>query len=77
MICETCWAKAYDISLTDTSKTQFDHYLMILKEHRCSNAKPFGDGEYVTLASLKIQHAESGSDLSFAEWVKSPKSAQR
>lgn len=36
------------------------------------NAKPITiNPEIMVLASLKIQHAESGSDLSFAEWLKS------
>jgi len=40
---------------------------------RVGNARPVTiNPEIMVLASLKIQHSESGSDLSFSEWLKLP-----
>ena len=45
---------------------------------RVGNAKPVTlNPEIMVLASLKIRHSESGSGLTFEEWLKTPKSAQK
>ena len=65
-MCETCWADAYSRSLSDTSKTQTDHYNDLLEERKDNPCKP--NEQPKSAEEIFPYYDNPTDDLGIREW---------